>query len=42
MPKPGQKSITVSDKTYETAKEKANRKGVKKVAPFVSELIEEA
>jgi hypothetical protein len=45
MPKPGQKSITVKQQTYELAKEKARQEGYvnnfgePQVAPFVTDLI---
>jgi len=40
MPKPGQKSVTLKEETYNLAKENAKKHG-KKVATFVTELINE-
>ena len=40
MPKPGQKSVTLKEKTYKLAQENAEKEG-KSVAGFVTDLINE-
>lgn len=40
MPKPGQKSVTLKEETYNLAEQNAKKHG-KSVASFVTELIKE-